>query len=209
MSGKDENTSGEIWVVKFDEQSAYEFREQVLEVAKRDPNIVIPIYIDSYGGFVDSLAKMLATMDEVPNRFVTICVGKAMSCGAILLSHGDLRFCDKYSRVMVHNVSSGSWGDAYAMKSDSDEALRLNRRFMGLLAENCGINYAKLQTLIKDAVGSKEIWLSAEEAQKFGIVDHVGIPRIEARVQWSFQIPPSKPRTKRAKGTKRKNNKSR
>jgi ATP-dependent protease ClpP protease subunit len=109
---------------------------------------------------------------------------------------------------MIHNVFSGSWGDAYAMKSDSDEALRLNKRFTGLLAENCGINYPKLQTLIKDAVGSKEIWLSAEDAKKFGVVDHVGVPRIEARVEWSFQIPPSKPKIKRAESTKRSKTKT-
>lgn len=208
--GRDKEEAGgdEIWVVKFDEEAAQQFREQVLSVAKADPNAVIPIYIDSYGGFVDSLAKMIETMDEVPNRFITICMGKAISCGAILLSHGDLRFCGRYSRVMIHNISTGSWGDAYALKSDSNEALRMNRRFTGLLAENCGTTYDKLQSLIKDAVGSKEIWMSAEEAQKFHIVDEVGIPRVAARVSWAFEVPPPKPRMNRKTGTKKKSNKS-
>jgi ATP-dependent protease ClpP protease subunit len=143
-------------------------------------------------------------MDEVPNRFVTICMGKAISCGAILLSHGDLRFCGRLSRVMVHNISMGSWGDAYALKADSDETLRMNKRFMGLLAENCGITYAELQHLIKDAVGSKEIWMDAESAQKFNIVDEVGIPRISTAVQWAFEVPSPKPRMNRKKGTTRK-----
>ena len=201
---KEEASGDEIWVVKFDEESAQRFREQVLSIAKVDPSAVIPVYIDSYGGFVDSLAKMIETMDEVPNRFITICMGKAISCGAILLSHGDLRFCGRYSRVMVHNISTGSWGDAYALKSDSDEALRMNRRFTGLLAENCGTTYDKLQHLIKDAVGSKEIWMSAEEAQKLHIVDEVGIPRISAAISWAFEVPPPKPRFNRKTGTKKK-----
>lgn len=198
---KEDSGNEEIWVTKFDEESAQKFREQVMDMAKKSPAIVIPIYIDSYGGFVDSLAKMIETMDEVPNRFITICMGKAMSCGAILLAHGDLRFCGKYSRIMVHNVSSGSWGDTYTLKADSEETHRLNKRFMGLLAENCGINYDKLQSLIKDAVGSKEIWLDAEGAQKFNIIDEIGIPNIITNISWSFEIPPTKPRINRNKGT--------
>lgn len=203
---KDREESGneEIWVTKFDDESAQQFRTEVLAIARQDPSAIIPVYIDSYGGFVDSLAKMLETMDEVPNRFVTICMGKAISCGAILLSHGDLRFCGHLSRVMVHNISVGSWGDAYALKADSDEVLRMNRRFMGLLAQNCGTTYEKLQHLIKESVGSKEIWLNAEAAQKFNIVDKVGIPRISASVSWSFQVPPAKPRINHNKGTTKK-----
>jgi ATP-dependent Clp protease protease subunit len=199
MEHDNENTSGEIWVTKFEEESAQTFREQVLEASRRDRNAVIPIYIDSYGGYVDSLAKMIETMDEMPNRFVTICMGKAMSCGAILLSHGDLRFCGKYSRAMIHNVSSGSWGDAYTLKADSEETHRLNKRFMGLLAENCGITYNELQSLIKDATGSKEIWLSAEDAKKFNLVDEVGVPHVAQETAWSFEILTPKPKVNRKK----------
>lgn len=200
MSEDNGDLGGEIWVFKFDEESAQEFREKVLEASKKDPSSVIPIYIDSYGGYVDSLAKMIETMDEVPNRFITICMGKAMSCGAILLSHGDFRCCGKYSRVMIHNVSSGSWGDAYSMKADSEEVHRLNKRFMGLLADNCGITYQKLQFLIKEAVGSKEIWLSAEDALDFKIVDEIGIPRVISHTTWGFEMVPPKLRVKTVRG---------
>ncbi len=201
--------SDEIWVIKFDEDSAQEFREKVLAVSKKDPTVVIPIYIDSYGGYVDSLAKMIETMDEVPNRFITICMGKAMSCGAILMSHGDLRFCGRLSRVMIHNVSSASWGDAYALKADSDETMRLNKIFMGLLAENCGMTYNQLQTRIKDAVGSKEIWMNADDACKFGVADNIGIPSIKGFTQWAFEIPEPKPRMNRRKGKMTKGKKTR
>lgn len=189
---EDRDGGGEIWVNKFTEESAQKFREQVMEISRENPDVVIPIYIDSYGGYVDSLAKMLATMDEVPNRFITICMGKAMSCGAILLSHGDLRFIDKYSRTMVHNVSSWSWGDVYSMKAGTDETVRLNKKFMGLLAHNTGRSYDALQKLIKDSTDSKEIWMSAEDTIKFGLADQVGIPVIKSRVEWSCALAPLK-----------------
>lgn len=208
MAKDKDDVNAEIWVTKFDEESAQEFRDRVMAIAHQDPEMVIPIYIDSYGGFVDSLAKMIETMDEVPNRFITICMGKAISCGAILLSHGDLRYCGRLSRIMVHNLSTGSWGDAYGLKADSEEALRLNKRFMGLLANNCGTTYEKLQLSIKDAVGSKQIWMCAETAKKFNIVDDVGIPRISPVIQWSVKLPPPKPRVNRKKSIIKKTKKT-
>lgn len=194
----------EIWVNQFDEKSAQRFRERVLEISEEDPNTAIIIHIDSYGGYVDSLAKMIETMDEVPNRFITICLGKAMSCGAILLSHGDLRFCGRYSRIMVHNVSSASWGDVYSIKSGSDEAMRLNKVFMGLLAENCGMSYDKLQEQIRAATDSKEIWMDAEQAKVFGIVDEAGLPEMQMMVQWSYNLKPKKDKIKKTKSSPKK-----
>ena len=190
----EENHSKEIWVHEFTEKAAQKFRQQILEIAHEDPNRVIPIYIDSYGGYVDSLASMIETMDEVDNRFVTICSGKAMSCGAILFSHGDVRYCGRMSRIMIHNVSKMSFGDIYSLKSKSDEGMRLNKIFMGLLAQNCGMSYADLQKTIKDSTDSKEIWLSPADAKKFGIADFVGTPVIRPLVYWNVDTKPIKPR---------------
>ena len=195
----------EIWVNHFDEKHAQKFRNHVLRIAERGEEIVIPIYIDSYGGNVDSLAKMIETMDNVPNRFITICQGKAMSCGAVLLSHGDIRYCGKYSRVMIHHVHCGSWGDTYSLQAISDETSRMNEVFSKLLAENCGKTYEELQTLIKDTTSGKEIWMDANDAYEFGIVDHVGTPLITPVIQFALNTSPDKERlSDEDKGVKRK-----
>ena len=173
------NIPGEIWVIDFTPDSAQEFRKQVLFESALNPQKPIVIYIDSYGGYVDSLAKMIETMDEVPNPFVTVCMGKAMSCGAMLLSHGNYRYCGRHSRVMVHEVSSGTEGDVHDMHNDAIESKRLNEYFMGILAKNCGISggYATLRKMIKDKDG-RDMYLNAQEAVKFGIVDEIGIPKL-------------------------------
>lgn len=191
---KEEISSREIWVNEFTEKSAQEFRNQIMDAAEHDSGRIIPIYIDSYGGYVDSLAKMIETMDEVDNRFITICSGKAMSCGAILFSHGDVRYIGSKSRIMIHNVSKATWGDCYSLKARSDESLRINRVFMGLLAENCGMTYSELQTRIKNATDSKEIWLTPNMAKKFGIADFVGTPQIRTYTYWQVETIPPKPR---------------
>lgn len=174
----------EIWVTKFDEDSAQKFRTAVLSAASEDPSRPIIIYIDSYGGYVDALAKMIETIDEIPNPIVTCCMGKAMSCGAMLLSHGDVRFLGKHSRVMVHEVSSGTIGNVQDMKDDVKETVRLNEHFMGLLAHNCGFkNYAELRSVIKEQDG-RERYLVGEDALKFGIVDAIGLPKVTGRMSY-------------------------
>jgi len=182
-SGKHE----EIWVTHFDEDSAQKFRVELLSAAKGDPTRPITLYIDSYGGNVDALAKMIECIDEIQNPVITVALGKAMSCGAILLSHGDLRFCGEHSRVMVHEVSGGTYGDVHDMYADSIESKRLNEYFLGLMARNCGYkSYEEFRTWLKQQDG-RDRYLNAQQAKDFGIVDVIGLPRVTASIQYEIR----------------------
>lgn len=202
-----DHKSNEIWVTKFDEDSAQKFRCQLLEKSKEDKSAPITIYIDSYGGQVDALAKMIETMDEVSNMLITVCVGKAMSCGAMLLSHGDMRLCGQHSRIMIHEASSGTSGDVHDMHADVAEVKRLNEYFIGILAKNCGYkSYSDMRKLIKEQDG-RDRFLTADEAVKFGIVDAVGMPNINTHVTYEVTVIPPVPvenRTKVSLKTKKK-----
>ncbi len=184
-------SSNEIWVNKFTEDSASKFRKDILDQKKTSDHSPIIIYIDSYGGYVDSLAQMIDTMDEFrlkyDMKFITVCMGKAMSCGAILLSHGDTRFCAPNSRVMVHEVSAGAFGDVHDVSNDAKETKRLNEHFLGILAENCNIKggFKGLRQIIKDRDG-RDIWMSAQESLDFGIVDFVGYPDIKTVISYDI-----------------------
>ena len=190
---EDNSDTSEIWVIKFDEESAQKFRLKVLKRSELNPRMPIVIYIDSYGGYVDSLAKMIETLDEVPNPIITVCMGKAMSCGAILLSHGDIRYCGKHSRVMVHEVSHGAIGDVHDCHNDAQEGVRLNRYFLGLMAKNCGIKggYDGLRRIIKERDG-REIWMDAKTSLTFGIVDKIGLPNLNSIVLFEVADVPTK-----------------
>jgi ATP-dependent Clp protease, protease subunit len=200
----------EIWVNSFDEAAAQKFRKQMMSAAKSDKHKPIVIYIDSYGGYVDSLAKMIETMDELPNPKVTVCLGKAMSCGAILLSHGDARFCGPHSRVMVHEVSGFTFGDVHDMHADTEETKRLNEHFMGLLARNCGMTgYRELRRLIKERDG-RELYMNAKKSLEFGIVDAVGIPKVNDTTFYEISaIPPKQGRTSLTEGNSKSDSKKR
>ena len=198
----------EIWVNDFTEESAQKFREAVLDDAKGDPLRPIVIYIDSYGGQVDALAKMIETMDELPNPMITVAVGKAMSCGAMLLSHGDVRFCGKHARVMVHEASGGTSGDVHDMYADAEEMKRLNRYFMGMLAKNCGIKggYDALRKMIKSQDG-RDSYMNADAALEFGIVDAIGMPKIQRMKLYQVEVTPPKIKTLEKAPTKKSDSK--
>jgi ATP-dependent Clp protease protease subunit len=193
--------TGEIWVHKFTEDSAAHFREQVLSIALKDSDYPIIIYIDSYGGSVDALAKMIDTLEQIENPIVTVCMGKAMSCGAILLSHGHVRYCAPNSRVLVHEVSGGvGLGDVHNQFNDAVEVKRLNVHFSGLLAHNCGIKggYEGLRKVIKQRDG-RDIWMNPKEALKFGLVDIIGTPVVHPLVAYQMFAVKAPPRTDRIK----------
>lgn len=190
---KKSRDTDEIWVNDFNEDSAGEFRDQLLKACEGDPKKPVIVYIDSYGGSVDALSTMIETMDEVANPIITVAVGKAMSCGAVLLSHGDIRFCGKHARVMIHEVSSGTGGDVHDMMADATETKRLNKWFMGLLARNCGIKggYDAIRKMVKDQDGRNK-YMDSNESLEFGIVDAVGMPRVDRVSLYQVSVMPPK-----------------
>lgn len=185
QGGPPEDDSGLIWVTEFNEGSAQGFVQELLKASEKDKHKPLFIYIDSYGGQADALSTMLAVMDAVPNPLVTICMGKAMSCGAILLSHGDHRYIVPTGRVMIHEAASGTMGNINDLKVDVAETNRLNERMMGLLAQNCG---KSLKTLLKMFTNKKrDVYLSPQEAVELGIADKIGFPKLKKLVRYEIE----------------------
>jgi ATP-dependent Clp protease protease subunit len=195
----------EIWVTEFNADSALDFRESILEASKGDPQRPITVYIHSYGGAVDALASMIETLDEVPNPIITVCQGVAMSCGAALFAHGDIRFIGKHSRVMIHEVSGGTAGDVHDLGADAQEMKRMNRYFNNLLAKDCGIKggYDALRKMIKDQDG-RDRYMNAEESVKFGIADAIGMPKVNRMRLYQVEITPEKKKVAKNKPSKKK-----
>ena len=183
----------DVIVNEFTELAARAFREQVIARAMLDPNAPITIYIDSYGGYLDSLNNMLETLEQVPNPIVTICQGKAMSCGAALLAAGDYRFCGRRSRVMVHQGSSGAGGPIESLQNDVNESKRLNRQLMSDLAKRCGMTVKMFKEemtkkLVKNDDEARDMYLCAEAALELGIVDFIGMPHIKPHTQYEIIV---------------------
>jgi ATP-dependent Clp endopeptidase proteolytic subunit ClpP len=186
----EEAESNDIVVNKFTEESVREFRKKVHRLSS-DPNMPIVVYIDSYGGNVDSLNSILSIIKSVPNVFVTVCQGKAMSAGAALLAAGDIRFSDVDSRIMIHEASGGVVGSVDDVKTDAKEFDRLNLQLMTMIANRCGKTYNELKALIRDNEG-RDLYLTAEQAKKIGLIDFIGLPQIKSIISYTVECAPIK-----------------
>lgn len=194
-----QRTSRQIWVEEFTTEAAERFRAQVEEAA-HTPDTPIIFYINSDGGRVDALTKMIDVIEYRSNPFISVVSGSAKSCGAILASWADQRFITRNSRIMIHEVSAGTIGDTHDMSNTAAEVQRLNEFYIGKLAENCGLGgFKELRKIIKSHDG-RDLWLSAEDSVKFGIVDAIGMPRISTSVSYKLLLTdpiPSEERSER------------
>lgn len=194
LDSLDLGASDHIRVNGFDELSASRFHDKVIKRAMIDPMSPIIVYIDSYGGSVDAMASMIETLESVPNKIITVCTGKAMSCGAVLLASGDYRYCGKHSRIMMHAISAGVGGDAYSIKESSNEITRLNEYWLEFFAKKCKIKdgYTEFKNML-NASPNRELFFDANDAKKFGIIDEIGIPYIRPLTLFHVVAIPQKP----------------
>ena len=171
-----------IRVNRFDEKSATEFAAK-MAAAHSTGQKVIPVIIDSYGGQVYALMSMIAAIRSAEIPVATIVEGKAMSCGAVLLTFGEdgMRFADPDATIMIHDVSSGGHGKIEELKADVKEAERLDEKIFTMMARNCG----KKDDYFKKKVFNKkhaDWFMDAQEAKKHGLVNHLRVPKLNIKV---------------------------
>jgi len=142
---------------------------------------IIPVIIDSFGGEVYSLLAMLDIISTAVKPVATIALGKAMSCGSVLLACGTegLRFVGPHATVMVHDVATVSFGKIEELKADVGEAERLNIKIFELLNNKCNKPKGYFQKIVADKKHTNW-YLDAKEVLKHGLADHVGLPVIDS-----------------------------
>jgi len=143
---------------------------QLLFLEKEDPDKDIDFYIHSPGGSVAAGLAIYDAMQIIKPNVATICVGQAASMGAVLLAGGatEKRFCLQNARVMIHQGSAGAQGTIADMNVALAEFNRYNEIIFNILAKHSGqpVDKVKLDC-------DRDYFMSAEEAQKYGIVDKV------------------------------------
>ncbi len=146
---------------------------QLLYLEADDPEKEINLYINSPGGMVSAGLAVYDTMQYIRCPITTICMGMAMSFGAVLLCAGSKgkRFALPHSRIMIHQplISGGGIsGQATEIEIEAKEIVDTKRRLNEIIAKHTG------QTVDKIARDSeRNFYLSAEEAKIYGIIDEV------------------------------------
>ena len=143
---------------------------QLLHLESDDPEKDISLYINSPGGSVYAGLAIYDTMQFIKPDVQTICVGIAMSMGALLLAGGaeGKRMALPNSKILIHQVSSGFQGQATDIEIHANEIIDTRGRLDKILAEH---TKQDLEKVTKDT--ERDYFMSAEEARDYGIVDRV------------------------------------
>ncbi|MBE9247769.1 ATP-dependent Clp protease proteolytic subunit [Dolichospermum sp. LEGE 00240] len=135
----------------------------------------IYLYINSPGGSVTAGLAIYDTMQHIKSEVVTICVGLAASMGSFLLAAGTKgkRMALPHSRIMIHQPSGGTRGQASDIAIEAQEILRLRNQLNQIYVDNTGQSLEKIE---KDM--NRDFFMSAQEAKEYGLIDRV----IEERI---------------------------
>jgi ATP-dependent Clp protease protease subunit len=150
---------------------------QLLFLESENPDKDISFYINSPGGSVTAGLAIYDTMQFIKPDVSTLCVGQAASMGAFLMAAGSKgkRFALPNSRMMIHQPSGGSQGQASDIEIQAREILYLRERLNGLLSKHTG---QPVDRIAKDT--DRDNFLSAEAAVEYGLIDKVLANRTDA-----------------------------
>ena len=143
---------------------------QLLFLESQDPEKEIYLYINSPGGSVTAGMAIYDTMNYITPPVATVCMGRAASMGAFLLSAGNkgMRYALPNSQVMIHQPLGGFQGQATDIDIHAREILRMRETLNGLLARHTG---HPVEKIAQDT--ERDNFMTAEMARDYGLVDKV------------------------------------
>jgi ATP-dependent Clp protease protease subunit len=155
-----------------DDQIANLIVAQLLHLESEDPDKDISIYINSPGGDVYAGLAIYDTMQFIRPQVQTICVGIAMSMGAVLLAGGQKgkRLALPNAKILIHQIWTpyGPGGQAADIERRARETINLKRRIEEILAEHTDQDVDKVS---HDT--DRDYFMTAQEAKDYGIIDMV------------------------------------
>jgi ATP-dependent Clp protease, protease subunit len=143
---------------------------QLIHLESEDPDKDISMYINSPGGSVYAGLAIYDTMQYIKPDVQTICVGIAMSMGALLLGGGaaEKRMALPNAKILIHQVSSAFQGQASDIEIHAREIIDVRKRLDKILADHTGQDLEKVATDTE-----RDYFMSAEEAKEYNLIDRV------------------------------------
>ena len=156
---------------EFTTDSANTLIAQLLYLDSDDSTKDINLYINSPGGMVTAGLAVYDTMQFIKSPITTICMGMAMSFGAVILAAGSKgrRYALPQSRIMIHQpLVGGISGQATDIIVEAKEMAHTRKILEEIMAKHTGQTFEKVNRDME-----RNNYMSAEEAKTYGIIDEV------------------------------------
>src|SRR6478752_1559143 len=156
-----------------DDQVANSIVAQLLYLQSEDATKDINMYINSPGGSIYAGLAIYDTMQYLRPDVSTVCMGMAMSMGAVLLAAGTKgkRFALPNSTILIHQPLGGAEGQATDIEITAREIIRLRDSLYNILVKHTGQSMDRIK---QDS--DRNFYMKAEDALKYGIVDEILTP---------------------------------
>ena len=157
-------------VGEVNDQTANLVVAQMLFLESENPDKDISFYINSPGGSVSAGMAIYDTMQFIKPEVSTLCMGMAASMGSFLLMAGakGKRFALPNSKIMIHQPSGGASGQATDIEIHAREIIKTREQLNKIYADRTGQPLEKIAADME-----RDRYMSAEEAQAYGLVDQV------------------------------------
>jgi len=152
---------------------------QLLHLEADKPDQPINLYVNCEGGDMTAMLAIYDTMQYIQAPVATLCVGQAISAGAVLLAAGapGQRAVLPHARVVLHQPAARGQGTIPDLILQADEVVRVRGQVESILSEHTGQTIERLRhDTDRDHV------LTAQEAKEYGLVDQVIQHRVPAPV---------------------------
>lgn len=158
---------------KFDDSAvSYIFDKfQALEEAGEQE---VTLLINSPGGHMHALKTILDIIYSTNLHVITVASGMAASCGFALTMAGDTRLAFKNTSFLSHQFSASSGGKLHELVADRKAQEDMNKFFIDHYMLHTGLDREKI---LQDLLNPSDVWLTATEALKLGIIDGIIEPK--------------------------------
>ena len=133
-----------------------------------DVTPIINLHINSYGG---SLFAGLATVDTIRGlnaEVHSIIDGAAASAATIISCSCAKRSIGKYSKMLIHQLSSGMYGKYNELEDDMENNKHLMETIKAIYKEHTKVPMKKLNEILK-----KDLWFDSKTCKDLGLVDEI------------------------------------
>lgn len=147
-------------------KKAQEVTQQLLLLAA-DSDEPIKVFINSPGGHVESGDTIFDMIRFIDPPVKVIGTGWVASAGALIFAAAEKenRYSLPNTRFLLHQPAGGAMGQASDIAIEATEIIKMRRRLNQIFADQTGQPLEKVE---KDT--DRNFWMSAKEAQDYGLV---------------------------------------
>jgi ATP-dependent protease ClpP protease subunit len=144
--------------------------KQAINLTNYEPEITI--YIKSDGGDVYAGFSGMDHLRQSKVKIYTVADGCCASAATFLLLGGEYRYINPHTHVLIHQITSGCfWGKFEELKDEMAVCQQLMEMIKKIYKSDTKIPDKIFKTLMK-----RDVYLSPEECQNFGIVHEISYP---------------------------------